>query len=303
MATERLIVDELDTGGLTPGMARPPADVEHSDGYVAAWDGEELYWQSWAGSAAPRAVICVMHGFGEHSARYHHIAAAFVRSGAAAIAIDARGHGRSAGARGHVERFELFPRDLDLLIGIAKKRWPDAPIYVYGHSNGGLIALHHALMAPGRVRAYAVTSPFCGFKVKVPAAKAAAGHLMSRILPTLALPTDIDPNVLSHDPAIVSQYAKDPLNLKVASARWFTETKAAQAELLERAREIRAPFLFLVSGSDELADARASERVYHELGATEREFELLRELRHEPINEAGWEVLAGRMLAWFDRFR
>ncbi len=306
MAAQMLSSEDIaaiDTTDLTPGMKRPPADVNHQDGMIAAWDGLELFWQSWEPPRAVHGVVCLMHGFGEHSARYHHVAALFARAGYAVIAIDARGHGRSAGPRGHVTRFEEFPRDLDLLVGEAQKRWPDRPVVVVGHSNGGLIALHHALMSPGRVAAYAVTSPFLGFQVNVPFAKVVAGRLMSKIWPTLALPTEIDAAVLSHDQAIVDQYRTDPLVLSVASARWFTETTAAQATLLETAREITAPFLFLASGKDELANPRVAEEVYHRLGSEHREFELLPELKHEALNETGWAELARRIVEWFERFR
>lgn len=297
-------IDAIDTSDLKPGMARPPKDVKRVDGILKAWDGLELYWQSWEPAAGEvRGVVALMHGFGEHSARYHHLATVFVRAGYAVIAIDARGHGRSSGNRGHIGRFEEFPRDLDLLVGEGEKRWPGKHTVVFGHSNGGLIALHHALMSPGRVAAYAITSPFLGFKVKVPAVKVVAGTVMSKIWPTLALPTELDPGVLCHDQAIVDQYANDPLVLSVASSRWFTETKAAQADLMQRAREIKAPFLFLVSGADELADPAAAEEVYHNLGSADREFELLPELKHEILNEAEWEPLARKIVDWFERFR
>ena len=291
----------FETDDLSPGMLRPPDDIHHTDGIVSAWDGLELYWQSWEPDE-PAGVVCLMHGFGEHSARYHHVASVFARSGYATIAIDARGHGRSGGPRGHVDDWAQYPRDLDLMFGEADKRWPGIEPVVFGHSNGGLIALHHALMSGGRGVAYAVTSPFCGFKIKVPFAKALAGHALSRVWPTLALPTDLDPSAICFDKGIVDQYANDPLVLGVASTRWFTETKKAQAELQERARDITAPVLFLVSGIDEMVDPRASEEIYHRLGSKDREFDSFTDMKHEVLNEQGWEPLAQRIVAWFDRF-
>lgn len=295
--------NDIDMSDLTPGMARPPEDVVHTEGIIEAWDGLELFWQSWAPQTDPTGVVALMHGFGEHSARYHHVATAFVRAGYAVLAIDARGHGRSAGSRGHVTRFEEFPRDFDLAIGEAEKRWPGLHLVAFGHSNGGLISLRHALMTQGRVQAYAITSPFCGFQVKVPLPKLIAARMMTRIWPTFKEPTGLDSNVLSHNKFIVEQYANDPLNLKVASARWYTETKAAQEDLMARAGEIHEPFLFLVSGADELADPRAAEEVYHQLGTDDREFELLPKLKHEALNEDGWEQLATRIVDWYERYR
>lgn len=296
-------IEEISVDDLHPGMSRPAEEVVHTEGILKAWDGFDLFWQTWEPELEPRGVVLLMHGFGEHSARYHHLATFLVRAGYAVMAIDARGHGRSGGRRAHVDQFDEFPRDLDRVVAEAEERWPDRYLVVFGHSNGGLIALHHALMSPGRVEAYAVTSPFLGFKVKVPLLKALAGNLMSSIWPTLALPTDLDPAVLSSNREVVEKYANDPLVTEVATARWFTETKEAQQELLSNAGQVRAPFLFLVSGSDELADAEAAEEVFHRLGSPEREFEILPDLLHEVMNEPGWEGLARRVVGWFERFR
>jgi alpha-beta hydrolase superfamily lysophospholipase len=297
------MIERLSIGDLHPGMPNPGDEVVHKEGILPAWDGLELYWQSWEPQEEPRGVVCLMHGFGEHSARYHHLATFLVRAGYAVIAIDARGHGRSGGRRAHVQSFEEFPRDLDRVVAEAEKRWPGQHLVVFAHSNGGLIALHHALMSPGRVKAYAITSPFLGFKVEVPFLKALAGNVMSSVWPTLALPTELDPAVLTKNEEIVRSYADDPLVLDIATARWFTETKEAQRQLLQNASQVRAPFLFLVAGADELADPAASEEVFHRLGAPEREFEIFPDLLHEVMNESQWEQLSRRVLAWFERFR
>lgn len=297
-------VDALDATDLRPGMTRPGAGVAHEEGILTAWDGLDLFWQTWAPEGeAVRGVIALMHGMGEHSARYHHVATLATRAGYAVGAIDARGHGRSAGPRGHVGRFEEFPRDLDRWVGDLEERWPSLPLYVLGHSNGGLISLHHALMAPGRANAYAVSSPFLGFEVKVPPLKALAAPALSRLWPTFGIPTELDPAVLCHDEAVVAQYAADPMVGQVASPRWYTETRGAQAELLKRASQIRVPFLFLVAGSDALAEVAATERVYAALGSRERELEIFPSLKHEILNEAEWDAKVRTILKWYERFR
>lgn len=296
-------IEDLRVDDLFPGMPSPGDDVVHTEGILRAWDGTDLFWQTWEPRHEPRGVVCLMHGFGEHSARYHHLATFLVRAGYAVMAIDARGHGRSGGRRAHVQDFDEYPRDLDRLVAEAEERWPDQHLVVFGHSNGGLIALHHALMNPGRAAAYAITSPFLGFQVKVPAWKAGLGNLMSSVWPTLAIPTELSPDVLTHDREVVQKYANDPLVTDVATARWFTETKEAQRRILKNAAQVRAPFLFLVAGSDELADPATAEEVYHELGSPEREFEIFPDLLHEVMNESEWQRLSRRVLGWFERFR
>lgn len=291
------------TDDLRAGMEKPPEDVTHAEGIFAAWDGLDLFWQAWEPEGDPRGVVALMHGYGEHSGRYHHVASMLVRAGYAVMAIDARGHGRSAGVRGHVDDFAEYPRDFDRLIAELQRRWPDTYTVVLGHSYGGLIALHHALVAPGVISTYAVTSPFVGIQVKVPIGKVLLAKAMSRIWGTFTEPTGLSAATLSHDPFIVEQYENDPLNLSTATVRWFTETKAAHKRLRAEASKITAPFLFLVSGPDEVVDAQAAEEVYHALSSREREFELFPDKKHEVLNEEGWPDLVHRILAWYERFR
>ncbi len=292
------MIPEIDFSDLAPTQPCP-ADVSHEEGFWKAWDDTELYWQRW-NQDSPKACIALMHGYGEHSGRYHHVAAALVRAGFGVMAIDARGHGKSGGVRGHINRFEDFIRDLDQLISQTKKHF-DVPIFVLGHSNGGLIALRHALTQRDDIVGYAVTSPFCGIKAHVPAVKALAGNVMSSIWPTLSIPTGLDAAAVSHRKDVVDLYRTDPLNLTNATARWFTETKAAQADLLVRAGSIEKPFLFLVAGADELVEPKAAEEVYHAMNSMDREFEVFPELFHEILNEDSWTEHVQHIAAWMEK--
>lgn len=284
---------------LAPTMAWPES-MTRKDGFWKSWDDTDIYWQRWQADS-PKAFVALMHGYGEHSTRYHHVAAALVRSGFTVMAIDARGHGRSAGIRGHVEAYDDFVRDYALLISKLKEEG-DLPIFCLGHSNGGLIALRHALgQEDARILGYAVTSPFCGFKVHVPAVKALLGNTMSKVWPSLSIPTGLDAAVLSHRKEVVDAYRADPLVLSKATARWFTETKAAQADLKLRARQIQKPLLFLVAGSDELADPMLAEAVYHEAGSHDREFEVFPDLFHEILNEDSWPDHVRHIVGWMEK--
>lgn len=289
---------DIDFSDLAP-IQPYPDDVTHEEGFWRSWDGLDLFWQLWT-KDAPKACIALTHGYGEHSTRYHHVAAALARAGFGVMAIDVRGHGKSAGPRGHIDAFSDYVRDLDQLITQTQKRF-GLPLFVLGHSNGGLISLRHALTHRDDVVGYAVTSPFCGFKVHVPAVKAVAGNLMSKVWPTMAIPTGLDAGVLSHRPEVVDLYRRDPLNLTKATARWFTETKTSQADLLANASTIKKPFLFLVAGADQLVDPMASEQVYHAMGSMDREYEVFPTLFHEILNEDSWTEHVAHIATWMEK--
>ncbi len=295
---------------LFPGQ---PVEGEHEGvtrehGFMTSFDQTKLFWQRWSGPALEaieddrkrRGRVVLMHGYGEHSSRYSHVAVALVRAGYDVMAFDARGHGQSGGKDAFVAVYDEYVLDLEQAIDHMEERWDEShgPIDVVGHSNGGLIALRYALRRPDRVRAFVVTSPFLGFKVKVPAWKATAGNILSSLWPSFGLPSELPPSDLTHREDVVKQYAHDPLNRTIATSRWFTETKSAQRDLLERADRITHPVLMLVGGSDKIADPRAAQEVYHALGSSSRELEVYETLYHEILNEVEWEDVMRRLLGW-----
>ena len=239
---------------------------------------------------SPRAALMLLHGFGEHCHRYDAVVARMCAGGYSVYRIDLRGHGRSRGARGHVYAFEDYLQDAQALRDETARRQGESTRILLGHSNGGLVALHSLARSPEGVSGLVLSSPFFGFRIQVPAAKVLAGRVFSRIMPALGLPTGLDPTTVSHDPRIVEDYATDPLNVRVASGRWFTETVRAQTDALARARDLQLPVLLQQAGDDRIASSDAARNVYERLGGSDltwREYPgLFHEIWFELENEA-----------------
>src|SRR5581483_3125752 len=187
-------------------------------------DGTSLHHSIWQADA-PRAVVALLHGYAEHIARYEHVARALNAAGITVHGCDLRGHGRSAGPRGHIDRFDDYLDDARALVTAARSE--KLPLFVLGHSNGGLIATHHVLRQPEGIAGLVLSSPFFGLKLAVPAVKVMAARVASRVYPRLALPSGLHGADVSRDPTVQADYDRDPLNNKAATARWFTETMAA----------------------------------------------------------------------------
>ncbi|TXD36161.1 lysophospholipase [Lujinxingia vulgaris] len=286
---------------LAPGRRAPLDAVERDEGYISTPDHQQLYWQTWrAPKVTPRAVVALMHGYAEHSARYDHVGIALARAGYAVMAIDARGHGRSTGRRGHVERFDDYVDDLELLIRRAGQRWPDLPLFVMGHSNGGLIALRLALRKPQNVRAFVITSPLLGVAPDLSPVMQKVGLAAARILPTLTIASGIDPGALTHLKDVIDHHERDPLNFPTATAGWFSEAVGAMKDAHRRAGEVEHPALLLVAGDDRIVNARETERFFHQMGSHDRQLELLPGLYHEVLNEEPWRDLLARALFFME---
>ena len=133
--------------------------MKHLEMNWKARDGLDIFAQSWEPTILqPKAVVCLVHGLGEHTSRYAHVAEAFGRQGFVLFGADSRGHGRSDGARGHISSIEDFMQDIDELLGQARARYPDLPIILYGHSLGGIQVLHYGLTHKPDVKGVIATS-------------------------------------------------------------------------------------------------------------------------------------------------
>lgn len=250
-----------------------------------------------AGGVQDHGVVVVVHGYCEHRKRYRHVAEALVAAGYQVLTCDLRGHGESEGVRGYVERFSYYLDDLRAFTAEAKKAArqartaagladePERKPILLGHSMGALVALQLVLSDPELFRAMALSSPFLGIKVKVPAWKSLLGRAASALRPTLTLPNGLPASDISHDPEIVRIYETDPLITHNATARWFTEVVAAHADTLARASRIKLPTLMQLAGDDRIVDSQAAQAVYERLGSADKNLTSYPGLFHEIFNE------------------
>jgi alpha-beta hydrolase superfamily lysophospholipase len=248
--------------------------------------------------AHPKGCVLLTHGYAEHSGRYGEVVDALLARELAVATYDLRGHGRSEGFRGHVERFDEYLADADdLLTELAKvSAWRDAgPPVLLGHSLGGLITFHLALRDPGRFRAIILSSPFFGIALAVSPVKKAAGRLMSRLAPKFGLPSGLHGADLTHDAAKARAYDEDPMLVKNATSRWFTEAVNAHERALRDAPSMMLPALFLVAAADKVASAPATKAVFERVGSRSKELRMLEGQYHEIFNEtdrAKWIAMA-----------
>ena len=255
------------------------------------------------------AGVLVLHGYGEHGGRYRRVIERWAGAQAesrpkpmaplASAVVDFRGHGWSEGPRGYCERFADYLEDAADMLATFRERVPNLPLFLMGHSFGGLVAAHFALNMPGAFRGLVLSSPFFGLQFEVAGVKKLAGRIASRVLPRLSLPTGLSGSDVTHDETLARQYDNDPLVNKVATARWFTESQAAQRDALARAPQLKLPVLCVQAGADRVASARASRAVFDRLGSADKRFDERNGLYHEVLNEpkVGMEI-ADEMAEW-----
>ena len=279
------------------------ADLADREWTVRAPGGPLLFGQSWDPVTPPRAAILIVHGLAEHSGRYGLTAAALNDAGFGMHAVDYRGHGRSEGRRVHVDDVDDYVADVRAALEEVRRRNPGRPVFLLGHSQGGLIALKFVLDDPAAIDGLVVTSPFLAVH---PASRPSAfvrglARVLLHLAPRHPLPTSIDVRRLSRDTAVGEAYARDPLVSHAASAGWLRAIGRAQRDVRARAPRLRVPTLLMAASADRLVDPEATRQFAREASADIVEFVWWDGFYHEILNDQGREQVIGKIVDWLAR--
>jgi len=280
-------------------MAAPPKNGTPEGGFFAARDGQQLYHEIWPAPGETRATVLVVHGYGEHCGRYQNPVGALRPRGFEVFAFDYRGHGQAGGRRGHVDRFAEYLDDLDRALEVARSRGK-RPLFLLGHSLGGLIAARYVIERRKDFAGLVLSSPFFGFRLKLPPLKKSVGRLASRWAPRLTLKNELDVRTLSRDPAVGEAYARDRFVHRVGTARWLTESTAAQARCLEEAGAITLPVLGYAGDADAIADHDATRAVFDRIAARDKTLTIYPGGYHELMNDTCKDEVLAALVKWLE---
>ena len=246
----------------------------------------------------PRALVVLVHGLHEHSGRYAEAMAALGRRGLASWAPDHVGHGRSSGVLGDLESLDLVLRDVERVRSLAVSSWPRLPLFVLGHSLGGLIALRYTLEHQRALAGLVLSAPLLLLPeaMHVPAALQKVVPVLARLLPRLPV-QPFSWLEECRDPRLMAETAADPLYYKGRiRARTGWEMLRSMAAARPRLPELRLPLLVMYGGQDTIVDPRSAERIYAEASSTDRTRRVFPEAYHhlfrEPEREQVQEIIA-----------
>jgi len=284
-------------------MARSIIDTEgemnHSEGTFEGFGGLPLYYQRWRPEGEPKAVLAIVHGFGEHSGRYTHVVNHLVPQGYAIYGFDLRGHGRSPGQRSYINRWAEFREDVRAFLTFVQGQEPGRPLFLLGHSMGGLIVLEYVLHDPEGLQGVIASGPALA-QVGVSPFLMALSRLLSRIWPRFTIETKLDATAISRDPAVVEAYVNDPLVHSVGTARLGAEMTAAMEWVNAHAAELRVPLLILHGGADRLVPPEASRAFFERVALEDKTRHEYEGYYHEPHNDVGWERPLADLEAWLE---
>ncbi len=265
-------------------------------------DGLDIYGRVWTPENGEKIeqVICLVHGFGEHSGRYHHVAKMFNNRGWAVLACDHRGHGKSEGQRGHTPYYEHLLDDMENLLLQAEQLFPTSTKILYGHSMGGNIMTNYVIQRNPKIKGTIVTGPFYRTASPPPKFLWLLARIMNKIWPSFPNKVPLEANHISRDKAIVEAYVNDPMVHNKMSARMGYELIKKGEQAIEQANMVKSPLLILHGEDDQLTDFNGSKSFVTKANDNVT-FIPYKGLFHELHNEPEKETVFKDIINWCDQ--
>lgn len=268
--------------------------------HTRARGSSRLFRRSWHPDGDPQAVILLVHGLGEHSGRYEHVARFCTARGFAVHAIDHYGHGKSDGQRGYVERFSVYLDGVAALLHEVQAEHPRRPLFLLGHSMGGLIGAASLFEHQAAFRGCVLSGPAFKSDQAPPALVMAFVRFLSVLAPTAPL-IQLDATGISRDPRMVEAYVADPLvHHGKLSARLITELSKAMAATLGRAADIQLPIFLMHGEKDVLASPAGSIEMHEHVSSADKAIKIYPGLYHEIFNEPEQHQVLADMSGWLE---
>jgi alpha-beta hydrolase superfamily lysophospholipase len=260
--------------------------------------GLHIHYRSWLPEGAPRAVVAICHGVNSHGGQHAWTAEQLVAEGFAVYAVDLRGRGKSEGERFYVEDVADYVADIGGVIAIAKERHPGLPVYLLGHSAGGVTACSYTLDHQSEIDGLICES--FAFQVPAPGFLLSAIKGLSHVTPRLGVLT-LKMKDFTRDPVALAALEADPLTKdETQPAATVAALVRADERLHDNFEQITLPVLILHGTDDHATVCRGSEYFHAHAGSADKTLKLYDGHYHDLLNDIGKEEVMADVLAWIE---
>ena len=260
--------------------------------------GFRIFMRSWRPAQAPRGVVVICHGVNSHGGQYLWAAEQFVAGGFAVYSLDLRGRGKSEGPRFYVDDIADYTQDLGRLVQIARQREPDLPVFLLGHSAGGVVSCAFALDHQNELAGLICES--FAFKVPAPDFVLAIIKGLSRIAPKLPV-LKLKNEDFSRDPEAVRALNADPLIAgEVQPAMTVAALVRADERLKREFPRITLPVFIMHGTADKATVPSGSQFFFDTAGSKDKTLKMYEGHAHDLLNDIGKEQVMADMRAWID---
>ena len=265
---------------------------------VPGADGLKIFVRSWRPATPARGVVAICHGVNSHSGYYLWAAEQLVASGLAVYALDLRGRGKSDGERFYIESINDYLNDVDTVVKLAKSREPGLPVFLLGHSAGGVISCVYTLEHQAELAGLICES--FAFQVAAPDFALAVVKGLSHIAPHAHV-LRLKNEEFSRDPKVVQAMNDDPLTEhETQPTKTVAELVRADERLKEEFRLITLPVFILHGSADKVTRPGGSQLFYDSAGSSDKTLKLYDGHVHDLLNDFGKEVVIGDIKSWIE---
>ena len=273
--------------------------MKQQEGYFSEQD-QSIFYQYWLPESRLRAVLLIVHGLNEHCGRYQHLAEYFAGEGFGVYGFDNIGHGKSDGTRSFVRDFATFTNPILTMLDVIAEQHPDVPVYLIGHSMGGLIGAKFLIDHQDKINGAILSGSLVSVPEYVSDLTIKIGTIISKFIPKLRL-IGIDKSGLSRDPHVIANYKNDPLVYNGKStARISSVINDGISYVAEKGSTITAPILILHGGQDKICDPSWSTYLHNLVSSQQNQLIIYDDLFHEIYNEPEQESVFKDVLNWMD---
>lgn len=274
--------------------------MRHYNSTYEGSDGSKLYYQAWLPGSKSRAVIVGIHGHGDHGGGLGSLISHLVPRGFSWYGPDLRGHGRSPGQRGHVESWTQFQNDLRSFLILVRERERNLPVFLLGHSLGGLIGLDYAIQYPEDLQGIISINPALSYSGFSPAT-AVFLHLLAALKPEYEIRLPADYSQLTRDQGSARRLSRDILRHNFITAQLGKELLKSGKRLQAGAHRLQVPLLMLYGANDTLTPIGGMRDFYRYAASNSKECYAYPDALHRPFDDWSRPQMLEDICSWISR--
>jgi len=272
--------------------------IEISIRYARLSGGLVYFYQHWI-PIDPKALVVFVHGFGDHCARHDLFLKTLVNDGFACASYDQRGHGRSEGRRGHVDRFADWVEDLGSFINFSLSKVPDGtPLILVGYSMGALISVEYILTNAQPVAGMVSIAGAFAPVLRIPKWKRRIADRLKGFVPALSIDSGVRREDLTRDASELEALTRDGLFHSRVTLRTGHEIQSRLALLGAIPQRIYTPMLLVTGSADRVCDPEGTLWFAGRLASVDKHFKIYDGMYHDMLHDVGREEVIGDIAGW-----
>ncbi len=257
----------------------------------------QIPFSSWI-PAKTNTQLLMVHGFSEHMRYYNSAAEELCKQNIAVHMMDLPGHGMAEGIRGHIDDFQEYVDNLDLLFEENPNFLKTKPTFLLGHSLGALIAAHYCLQGGHSIKGLVLTSPLTGFPLPSSIYVKLLAFYFARNGGNQPYPKPASVKNLSRSPRMWDTYYRDPFRVRVITPNLYLAMAHQCQQLQKKASSLSIPLLMFLSKKDSVVSVDQAHRFFEQVGSVDKTMVVFSQAMHELFQEQEKDQVVNKLLSW-----